>query len=296
MRFRASIVNVLTFSRIMQSIERLQKKCIMRFTEERMDIICNEDTDGGIQVWSQVKVDTLFEDYRIQSNANNEISLALAPEALLQALKSAMDASEVVMKLAKKNNHAVLNFSIVGMSHQQKRVLVSHDVRIDVLLPSDVAKLKEPLCPEPDIHIILPPLQKLRTVVDHMRQMSDVMMIEANHLGDLKISVENDDVMVDTKWTKCTIPTMGESIHVTFDSLTLEPTQDADREEPEPSRLFYVCLSIRSFIKFLSSHVVSTTTIACICEQHCIILYVYIGEAGDNGGVLTFYIPTRLND
>ena len=32
-----------------------------------------------------------------------------------------------------------------------------------------------------------------------------------------------------------------------------------------------------------------------ICENHCIILYVYIGVAGDTGGVLTFYIPARLS-
>jgi HUS1 checkpoint protein len=32
-----------------------------------------------------------------------------------------------------------------------------------------------------------------------------------------------------------------------------------------------------------------------ICENHCMILYVYIGAAGDTGGVLTFYIPARLS-
>lgn len=54
----------------------------------------------------------------------------------------------------------------------------------------------------------------------------------------------------------------------------------------------------------------STTTIACtlarvdppdyithtpvgICAHHCLIMYVYIGEIDDAGGVLTFYIPAR---
>ena len=72
-----------------------------------------------------------------------------------------------------------------------------------------------------------------------------------------------------------------------------------------------VLVSIKSFLKFLNSYVVSTTTIACqsdlhpcrcclkhaqgICQNHCMILYVYIGEVADAGGVLTFYIPARLS-
>jgi HUS1 checkpoint protein len=31
-----------------------------------------------------------------------------------------------------------------------------------------------------------------------------------------------------------------------------------------------------------------------ICARHCIIMYVYIGETGSPGGVLTFYIPAIL--
>lgn len=30
---------------------------------------------------------------------------------------------------------------------------VAHDVLIDVLRPDDMARLKEPLCPEPDVRI-----------------------------------------------------------------------------------------------------------------------------------------------
>jgi len=71
---------------------------------------------------------------------------------------------------------------------------------------------------------------------------------------------------------------------------------DNSHEKPDPDHLFTVLVSIRSFLKFLNSHVVSTTTIACICQNHCMILYVYIGDAADAGGVLTFYIPAMIDD
>jgi HUS1 checkpoint protein len=86
------------------------------------------------------------------------------------------------------------------------------------------------------------------------------------------------------------------------------PNEDAD----DPDKLYTVLISTRSFLKFLNSHVVSTTTIACmpdwtfcfdfhssfsgICQHHCVILYVYIGDVADAGGVLTFYIPAIVDD
>ncbi|KAG6917856.1 hypothetical protein DXG01_000761 [Tephrocybe rancida] len=291
MRFRASISNVATFFKIIQSIEKLQKKCVIRFTETNLHIICNHDAnEGGIQVWSQIKVDALFTGYRIQSNADNEITMAINSEALLAALKSASasgvsayETEEVIVKLAKKNAQAVLTFEINGQTRVGRKVRVSHDVKIEVMRPADVAKMNEPMCPEPDLHVLLPPLQKLRTVVDRMKLMSDILAVRANNNGCLQLSINTETVKVDTEWKGCTNP----------------QTQNK-REEPDESRdpdqLFSVLVSIRSFLKFLSSHVVSTTTIACICQNHCMILYVYIGDVADAGGVLTFYIPAIIDD
>ena len=65
------------------------------------------------------------------------------------------------MKLAKKNGRAVLCFDIElsfsggGLSAfgggAGKKARMEHNVLIEVLKPSDMAKLKEPLCPEPDV-------------------------------------------------------------------------------------------------------------------------------------------------
>ena len=106
---------------------------------------------------SQIKVQSIFSDYRIQSNSNNEITVLISPEALLLALRSAWNPAsldstpETVMKLAKKNDHAVLSFDISGSMSSGRMVRVGHDVRIEVMKPSDVKKLTEPLCPEPDV-------------------------------------------------------------------------------------------------------------------------------------------------
>lgn len=44
---------------------------------------------------------------------------------------------------------------------------------------------------------------------------------------------------------------------------------------------------MKSFLRFLSSYIVATTTIACICANHCAIFYVYIGDIDKSSGVMT---------
>lgn len=127
-------------------------------------IICDVALISGNSV---VKVDSIFTNYRIQSNADNQITVALSTEALLSALRSSSssatsasaaaailpsyDTDELVMKLAKKNDQAVLSFEMFGVSRTGRKVRVAHDVRIDVMRPTEVEKLREPLCPNPDV-------------------------------------------------------------------------------------------------------------------------------------------------
>lgn len=94
--------------------------------------------------------------------------MELSSEALLATLKSASTSSksayeteEIVMKLAKKNDQAVLSFEISGMTRQGRKVRVAHDVKIEVMKPADVARLEEPMCPEPNVRFTL-----LRFVAD----------------------------------------------------------------------------------------------------------------------------------
>ena len=47
-------------------------------------------------------------------------------------------------------------------------------------------------------------------------------------------------------------------------SAQLDESEDEQMTEPpDPDQMFTVLISTRSFLKFLNSHVVSTTTIAC---------------------------------
>ncbi|CAE6442573.1 unnamed protein product [Rhizoctonia solani] len=304
MRFRACIDEVSTLSKIVQTMEKLSKRCIFKMNETTVQIICLGETDVGVQIWSKIPVENPS-DYRIQSNANNMISLEVSTEPLSQALRSASAAQDVIVKLAKKNDQPVFSFEAQTESRQGKKMLVTHDVRITVMKateieqvkeplcpPPDVRSLmkateieqvKEPLCPPPDLHIILPPLKELRTIVEHMQRLSDVVAISATPGGELVLAIQTDDVRVSTAWENCQRP-------------TVEGEAPNPEHENDPDQKYGALVAVKSLIKFLTCHMFSNSTVASICANFCIIMYVYIGSVTDTGGIITFYIPARLDD
>lgn len=62
-----------------------------------------------------------------------------------------IETEEVIMRLTKKNDQAMLTFDISGATRMGRAVHVMHDVRIEVMRPADVARMNEPMCPEPDV-------------------------------------------------------------------------------------------------------------------------------------------------
>ncbi|KAG8944375.1 hypothetical protein FRC04_001955 [Tulasnella sp. 424] len=230
--------------------------------------------------------ETLFrqDQFIIQSNSNNEITCEVQTEPLLQALRSASASPDITFKLAKRGDVAVFCFDIQVQSRQGKRMEITHDVRVRILRPSEVSALKEPLCPEPDVNIILPPLAKMRTVVERMAKLSSIVGFSASLSGLVKLEIGTEVVGVETVWENCQIPEINGQ----------DPQQAADENGQQP--YFTALVSIRSLLKFLTSYVVSTTTIASICQAHCVILYVFVGEMHEAGAVLTFYIPSRTDE
>ncbi|CDO68503.1 hypothetical protein BN946_scf184499.g28 [Trametes cinnabarina] len=233
MRFRATIENVDTFAKIVQSVEKLQKRCIIRFGEHEMRIICTGDVnEGGIQVWS----------------------------------------------LAKKGEKSVLSFEITGLTATGRNISVVQHILIDVLRHSEVERLKEPMCPEPDVHILLPPLGKLRTVVERLRPLAgEGVIFRANLSGELQLAVNTDNARVEVGWSGLANPAMS-----CGDKAKVASQGEDDSDAKDPTQMHGVLVSHKCLLKFLNSHVISSTTIAC--------------NVADAGGVLTYYIPAKFDD
>jgi HUS1 checkpoint protein len=73
---------------------------------------------------------------------------------------------------------------------------------------------KEPMCPEPDVHIMLPATSDaLRGVVDRMKNIGNIITVSANLQGVLKLRVESDLAKVETEWRDLKHPEIGELLY-----------------------------------------------------------------------------------
>ncbi len=55
------------------------------------------------------------------------------------------------VRLAKKGDKSVLSFEITGFTPMNRRITVVQHVTVEVVRHADVERLKEPMCPEPDV-------------------------------------------------------------------------------------------------------------------------------------------------
>ncbi|CAD6573581.1 MAG: hypothetical protein TREMPRED_000861 [Tremellales sp. Tagirdzhanova-0007] len=191
------------------------------------------------------------------------------------------DAS-VTLRLNKRESQAIWHFEICGKSQSGKEMIISHQVVVHVLSQRRQQELNEPLCPPPDIHLVLPNLGELRNVVSRLSHLADDLTMSANLEGTMELAVKD-------KTGRVNLTTTWKDLHIPQSTTD----QDGDGEPPAKDKMFSTLVSIRGLLKFLTSHIVGGVAIACICENHCVIAYVYIGEINEAGGVLTFFIPAK---
>ena len=68
-------------------------------------------------------------------------------------------------------------------------------------------------CPELtffQVHIVLPPLQDIRPVVERLRALGDVVAVRANRSGKLQISAATENAKIDVVWGNLQNPRIGE--------------------------------------------------------------------------------------
>lgn len=215
MRFRTTLEDINTLTRIVQTIHKVSPRCIIRLEPTDVRFICtsSESTSStaseGIQIWSQISVESFFKDYRVESNFNNQINFEISTDTLLQALRSGQNAVDVMMRLAKRDKDPLLSFAIANASHSGSKLEIVQDVLIKVLRPAESTRIKEPLCPDPDVHIFLPKLYKLRTVAERMKAVSGHIYISANRKEEFRMSVEQTEIQIETTWRGCGHPAIN---------------------------------------------------------------------------------------
>ncbi|KAL2912765.1 Checkpoint protein hus1 [Polyrhizophydium stewartii] len=292
MRMRTKITHPSVLMKLGHTLERLHKQWIFHLTPDRLHFtVSKADFQTGVQVWAQLSTDTLFEDYRIESASDNHIWLEVNGDHLLRALKSGSKSVQMIMRLSKKEGLPVLSFTITNQSRTGKLVILVQDVPVRVISPEKTEEFREPVAPEPDVHILMPPILTLRTIAERMKSISQRLILSANMGGQLTMSVSNDIVKVQTFFNDLINP-------------QLDPTQVDVATHPSTGRsrteFAEAEVDIRDFIKFVQCYQLHPSKIlCCINERHCLIFYVVVGDDDDGDklddrfGSLTYRIPLR---
>ncbi|KAF2146127.1 uncharacterized protein K452DRAFT_294732 [Aplosporella prunicola CBS 121167] len=202
MRFKASIQNISTFTKFTASLASLGPVAWVKLDESevRFTVI----PEQGSQVWAVLSIDTIFDQYNIQSAANNVINLEVPLVPLQRALKSALSATSASIRLTKKDNIPLLSLTIItnslsstthsvyggsgtandgfgfgegvhgsdGQGLRERETVVTQDVPIKVLSPLSVEGIHEPRSRDPDVHILLPPLMQLKNISDRFTRLA----------------------------------------------------------------------------------------------------------------------------
>jgi len=270
MRFKARVLNEKCglFIKVCTTVKKINKECVIHLTERKVQfILTSEVTEGGVQVWSGINAASLLEDYRIESLNSNEIAFEINVDHLQRALKSGQYAQEITIKLTKKNGIPFLSLAI----ENSQQMTIIQDVPIVLLSSQQLAQYTEPHLPDPEVHIMMPPLKLLRHVIDKMKNVSDYVSIEANMAGKLVFKVETEMVTIHTNY------------------VNLEHPQIEGRSPPRLNldQKAEVKVDIKKFARFLYSYQVGPrNVICCIVEGRAVVLHVLLDDL-----YLTYYIP-----
>jgi len=239
------------------------------FNTKKIQFILISDLTDGFQVWAACNAASIFDDYIIESQNNNEISFQINLVNLLKALKSGAFAQEIHMKLTKKDGTAFLSFAI--LVNPVKSISIAQDIPVQILTPVQLQAYTEPMLPDPEVYIMMPPLKSLKNVIERMKNIDQYLILQANMAGEFTLKVQTDNISVATFYRKLEHP------HV----------EGKDPPSTNPDQKAKVKVDVKKFSRFLYSHIiVPRNVICCIVEDTALVLHVLLDDL-----FITYYIP-----
>lgn len=177
--------------------------------------------ETGAQVWAVLQIETIFDEYHVQSAANDVINMELPLDTLQRALKSCQSASDAVIKLTKRQSDKlpILMLTVttassrahLGLGAVAGSTLVTQEIPVKILAPTMVEGITQPICPEPDVHIFLPPLNQLRAFSERFAKINGdgKWILAANLRGEFSMSAHTDAVKIESVWRGLTVPELN---------------------------------------------------------------------------------------
>ncbi|RPA75523.1 Hus1-like protein [Ascobolus immersus RN42] len=282
MRFKTSIQNISSFTKLIQSLLSVGNVAWMRLSEDGIQFTIVPEL--GVQVWTAIHSGFLFDQFIVESVADNVINLDLPLDTLYKALKSCNPSSQAVLRLTKRAGIPILSLTVATSSskdtYSTHSLVITQEIPIKVLAPRTLESITEPEVPEPDVNILLPPLAQLRAFSDRFANITRIegggrWFCSANHEGEFKIKVQTDSVMVESCWKGLA-----------------HPEGDLGTR-PGMARREFTTVSVdgKDWIRLMKASMVGKRVLASFCEGHALKVYVYMTDIDEEyAATMTYYM------
>ncbi|KAI8815561.1 checkpoint protein Hus1/Mec3 [Fimicolochytrium jonesii] len=290
MRLRARVINAPLLSKMALSLVNLTKRYVLLFTPTHIHFIVGKSTlTSTLQMFGQIMQDRIFEEYRLESSFGDKIYMEVAGDLLVRALRSALSAVDVKVKLTKKDGWPMLAFYITNASKTGNRVYLTQDVPVRILPQQEAQELAEPVVGDQQVHILLPPIQDVRNIAERMKSLGSHIVVGANMSGEFVLKISADGAKVETSFKGLVNPELSQADGTPCSALQTVPRERHNFAE--------VRVDMRDFIKFLHSSIVNPKhVVCCIVDGQSLLLYVYLGNGVDqDDGQFVYYVPARAS-
>lgn len=198
-----------------------------------------------------------------------------------------------------------------GVFPHDRETTITQDIPVIVLAPATVASIHEPVCPQPDVHIMLPPLLQLKAISERFTKLalstsasatrdrraadapasSSRLILSANAHGILRIGVETPALKIESKWEGLTNPELDPAQVEGGEEGIRGHASTRMKERHGDEAWSVVRVEGRDWGRVLGVGRLGGRVIACFCHEHALILYVYLSTE-DTESVLTYYIAS----
>jgi len=194
MRFRAKILDSSALIRIFAALEKVHSEFVIHIEPGKFKCIATSDSELGIQAFCVVTSAMAFEDFVVESKAENNIFFKLSAANLLRALRSAQNTYDVVVKLTKKSfgtERATPHMTFeIQREEAEQTIEIMHDVPLQMLNGSDMEAYMEPEIPPASVQLYMPPIKMFRAVIDRLKAIDSHVTIKATMAGIMTIRAD----------------------------------------------------------------------------------------------------------
>jgi hypothetical protein len=202
MKFRSRIARdgLTILLNIVTTIHKLGESVTMFLDEGMMRLAVVPDSLESPRVYVELNAATLFGEYRIESQQQNQVVFECNLSLLIKALTSGKYSSHCIIKLVKRQEKPCLSLEFKA-SESMISVDICHDIPIKLMRIQDgvLESISPPQISPPKAAFFLPKNKLLRTIIDRLTKFHKIVNLKAfPQTGKINIQVESSFVKIET--------------------------------------------------------------------------------------------------